>query len=1261
MNKDKYKISRLSIFLLALLLLVIAGLQILNPFENKYYNKEWEKVLWENERKIENEVSDYFSTMQIEIINVLDEIKTAVTSNNTTKKQSFLLSFINKYSYKNYDISIYKKNKIFAWTDNNNVNSNRLKLENYEFNEIHFRHTDLFTNLCVIDTVQHYQIMISKPVEKYYILENEYSHPLSLSQSLGNKYNTLFKIKYYPEAKLNSNKIQHSFEISNNFNNKIGLITFNKLNIETEIDIQKSSIKSIKGIVWIIFVVVAGFTFRKYFFCIKNNGIKYIILFIYIFILRYLLYYFAIPGYYVSGWLTDTNFFSSLFAFGIVSSPLELLITITCLLFLSYRGFKYSLEFYNTNNKEVKPVYVLISGLILFVYMASLRGLGATLKSVIFDSTLLYFDSTALLPDFPAAIMHLNVLIFGFCSIMFSITLFVLILALYKKKITFGTLTLSFFIIQVIGIIYDVSQNEPQGTPFLRIIYILLTFILAVILLDKKKIRKTYYVIFLFSASFITINFLNFYNNELEKYTLKNAAREFTAPDKLMVKKLITQVFEKAKEELIDENLYINEKINFDAYSFIVWSNSVLHKKSMSSTVGFYNKNKELMGDFQYKYEFPSRDTLCLKNYSFKNGEIKFDEPTIGNRKIIRGVMPIYHKNEVEGYLVIKVNFGLAKTIFKRAPRFLSDLKSAYKSPVNLRELKIFSFTDKKLKNVFGDIYPGLTVQKEILSLDFSKEKSLWKKLEFGENSYNTYILKYGQKNENKILVLALLKKDITRNIFDFFKIFFVHTFFILVIVSLMLLVNFRQGRSFKYSFKTQLLISFLVISIMPLIFLAAYFRDLQEEKNTSAIFYKLKKRAVSVENFINSKLITSNKSLKKISDLATTDLGIEFNVYDEDNLVYTSYPEYFQIGLFTNRLNPVAYRKLVLEGYNEFVNVEKVDNMEYSSFYYYGNIGDSYYILKVNDILNAYLLPMSGTEIDIFLFGSYSFVAILIVIFSTIIANQISQPIRKLTEATRSVAAGELELELYQQARGEVKELVEGFNTMLKDLQQSRNELAEIERETAWKEMARQVAHEIKNPLTPMKLAVQQLVIARKDKSPRFEDIFTKVTKTFDQQIDTLRNIADEFSNFARMPEPNRKKIDIVKVVNDAANLYVDKRAKVKIVTKLEKCFITGDEDQLKRTIINMVRNSIQASSTKITIEILHTDYSIVKITDNGKGIPDRIKNKIFDANFTTKVEGMGLGLNMAKRFINKIGGEISIAKSDKTGTVFLIKFPKG
>lgn len=1248
----------MSVLFLGGLLTLIILFFFLAPVKSEYTDAEWENLLWENEQVIENKISGYFTAEQQNLLFVLEEVKKLTNGfEEIDSNRAGLINAINSNAFGGYHISIYKKNKIYAWTDNNNIPKDSLKIGTYELNEIHFRHTNLFTNLCVIDSFAVYHIQVSKPVEKYYILENEYSEILSLSKRFTLEFQANFKINYYPQAKLENNNFIHSFEILNNYNNKIGVVSFNKLNRDNEIKNIRSEYENILGVLCLLFVISIGFIFKQSFKKINKISLKFLIIFLYGFLIRYLFYYFDIPAAFISGWLVDTQFFSSVFAFGIVSTPLEFFLSVILLLLLSFKAFKYSFEFYQNNDREIKPYHFIIIGFLVFIYLASLRGLGATIRSVIFDSSLLYFKSTALLPDFPSAIMHFNMLTVGFCSIVFSIAILLIIFSYVKKNLEFKILTAAFFLLQLLGIFYDITQNEPQGTPLIRILYILFTYVLAVLLLRRKKIRKTYYVIFLFVASFITINLLNFYNLKLEKHTVKKVAKEFTAPNKTMVKNLIRNVFRKAEEELLDENLYINSEINFSAYSFIVWSNSSLHRNSMSSCVAFYDKSKILIGDFRFKFDQSLRDTLQQIGDLTTNDSIYFDEPTKKNHNVIRGVMPIYHDNDLEGYLVIKVNYGLDKTIFSQAPRFLSDLKSTYKSPVNLRDLKIFDFENGILTNVFGGINPGLSAQKDILSADLSAKKDTWKVINLSENLYDAYLLKY---SEDKILVLALAQKDLTRNIFDFFKIFFVHTFFIFAIVIVMLLINYKEGRKFRYTFKAQLLTSFLVISIIPLIFLAIYFRDLQEEKNTSAIFYKLKKRAVSVESFVNSKLQTTDYSLIDISNMASADLGIEFSVYSEDELVYTSFPEYYHIGLMSDKLNPVAFNKLVLEGYNEFVNEEKVDEMQYNAFYYYGNIGDSYYIIKVNDILNAYLLPMSGTEVDIFLFGTYSFAAILIIIISTIIANQISHPIRRLTEATKSVAGGDLDLTLYQHSRGEVKELVDGFNAMIKDLRQNQLELAEMERETAWKEMAKQVAHEIKNPLTPMKLAVQQLIIAYKDKSPKFEDIFHKVTKTFDQQIDTLRNIANEFSNFARMPEPTRDNIDIIKIVNDAAHLFVDNRADIKVVSHNQDCQIIGDEDQLKRTIINMIRNSIQANATVIEIEIVSNENNKIIIADNGKGIPEDIQEKIFDANFTTKVEGMGLGLNMAKKYVEKIGGEIKIDKSDKHGTKFILKFPK-
>ena len=181
--------------------------------------------------------------------------------------------------------------------------------------------------------------------------------------------------------------------------------------------------------------------------------------------------------------------------------------------------------------------------------------------------------------------------------------------------------------------------------------------------------------------------------------------------------------------------------------------------------------------------------------------------------------------------------------------------------------------------------------------------------------------------------------------------------------------------------------------------------------------------------------------------------------------------------------------------------------------------IRDSDYILTVNDAFNKIRTSLTTTEINVVIFGIYSFAVIIIIVISTFFANQISQPIQRLTEATDAVSKGDLNIKIKHNERGELKDLLDGFNQMTSELKKNQIELAEMEREAAWKEMAKQVAHEIKNPLTPMKLALQQLIISYKDKSKDFDKHFEKISGTVLNQIDNLNQIASEFSRFAKMP----------------------------------------------------------------------------------------------------------------------------------------------
>jgi nitrogen fixation/metabolism regulation signal transduction histidine kinase len=208
---------------------------------------------------------------------------------------------------------------------------------------------------------------------------------------------------------------------------------------------------------------------------------------------------------------------------------------------------------------------------------------------------------------------------------------------------------------------------------------------------------------------------------------------------------------------------------------------------------------------------------------------------------------------------------------------------------------------------------------------------------------------------------------------------------------------------------------------------------------------------------------------------------------------------------------------------------------------------------------------------------------------------------------------------------------------------------------------MAKQVAHEIKNPLTPMKLSMQQLMTAYDDKSKNFEKFFRKVTNTTLNQIETLKNIATEFSNFARMPKLKLEKINCVEIIKQSINLFTDENIKIQFNFIADEGIISGDSEQLKRTIINLIRNSIQAESTEIEFKLheLEESYELT-ISDNGRGINQTDLNKIFEPNFTTKKEGMGLGLSLAKRYLRSTGGDIFVDKTSPEGTVIKLTFPK-
>jgi nitrogen fixation/metabolism regulation signal transduction histidine kinase len=250
-------------------------------------------------------------------------------------------------------------------------------------------------------------------------------------------------------------------------------------------------------------------------------------------------------------------------------------------------------------------------------------------------------------------------------------------------------------------------------------------------------------------------------------------------------------------------------------------------------------------------------------------------------------------------------------------------------------------------------------------------------------------------------------------------------------------------------------------------------------------------------------------------------------------------------------------------------------------------------------------------------------------------------------------------------QHNDEIGLLIAEYNKMINELEESSNKLAEGERQGAWREMAKQVAHEIKNPLTPMKLSLQHLQLAIQKKDPNVEEKIRKTSELLIKQIDSLSQMAEEFSAFAKMPEAEVEVVDLNQILDEIVLLFdKDENCVINYKPLKGKVTVRADGNQLGRVFTNIVKNALQAipQDQKGLIKISGSiKYSMITLAfeDNGKGIPEELKKKIFNPNFSTKNSGMGLGLAISRKITEQFYGNIYFTSKQGKGSTFFVTLP--
>ena len=469
-----------------------------------------------------------------------------------------------------------------------------------------------------------------------------------------------------------------------------------------------------------------------------------------------------------------------------------------------------------------------------------------------------------------------------------------------------------------------------------------------------------------------------------------------------------------------------------------------------------------------------------------------------------------------------------------------------------------------------------------------------------------------------------------------------------------------------QFSMVFAVVITLILVGIVTYLSISSQYQNQQDKM----IRDRIVKITDAFENGLSDKYMTHINEESQLSfDALAASYASDLVLFDSHGaLLITTQPRIYESGLIAKRMNAKAYINLCVEKRSEYMNDEMIGGLNYKTIYapirnstrhetvafiqlpYFSNQAD--YKERIGSLLNIMI-------------NIYAIIFIAIGLFAVIIARQITNPLSFIQQSLSKTMYGKKNEPIKWDRDDEIGAMVKEYNKMIAALEVSAARLAQSERESAWREMAKQVAHEIKNPLTPLKLGLQLLEKSWREKDARFDQKFERFSKSFVEQIESLSQIASEFSAFAKMPDTRMQRFDVFEVINQAVTIF-KQTENFTITYQVPELpfFVVADRDQLLRCFNNLLKNAIEATPADRVglLEITYqTDDKHIRIAvkDNGNGIPEGMREKIFEPNFTTKSSGTGLGLAFVKNSVENAGGKVWFETEIGKGTTFMLSLP--
>ncbi|MFK7931917.1 MAG: PAS domain-containing sensor histidine kinase [Saprospiraceae bacterium] len=973
----------------------------------------------------------------------------------------------------------------------------------------------------------------------------------------------------------------------------------------------------------------------------------------------------------VTSTFSDLHLFARTFETPVLNSSLgDLLINIILLLWMMvffYREF--------TVNRIVnmgKPWRYGLAVLNFFSIILGLVMVTGVFKSLVIESGITFnFDNVFKMTTYSVLAL------IGVLLLLFALFLFThrMMLAIQKLELTFPQRVTGFLFAMLLALPL-LSAKELYFPPSIFALSAFLYYITFDLFTFASKQKNVWWGVWLVVFAVYATALLRVYNNKKDIETQTAYAKELAIWQDSFAEEGIAQLRHYLKQ---DSALYGIAKapLQFD-----------FNKKGFDRIVdNYYTRDNYLFNNYNYKYY-----------YYDVNSELSIidkqpEKVVIDNLREARAdslIKPTRYENlefiidEEENELAYVLPINLVDNGYDDRV-LLMEFKRKRREPSKVYTELLLDFQYKNLANL--NIYDyAIYRRKELvdynnraydIKLDENKVPPIGTTINYPSHQRSEIV--YHDPNGTVVMIGKELGGIIKiGSLFSYL--------FILLIVALLVLILINSvtnalPNATKFKFTRPSLRNTIQLSTFTLIvgsFLGIALVTVYYFKTSSETYHenRLERKLRSVLTHAGAELSNRNQDTLQLSEIpkmleAFSEIHrMDLNIYRPDgSLLKSSEDDIFKKGIIASKMNPLALHGLAVQKQGKVVFEESVGDLSYKAAYVPlqnppGNtlayVGLPYYSKQRK--LNSDVSDFMGTLLNV-----YVLIFVIAGMLATGIASRITLPIAKIGERMRNFELESNTEKLEYEHQDEIGQLVGQFNQMIDKTVESAKKLADTERDLAWREMAKQVAHEIKNPMTPMRLQIEFFKMKYKQDPDAAINSFNRMTDSLIEQIDTLTNIATEFSNFAKMPRAKNETINLNDLIHKVHQIFSQEERpdfRVSLNIPDEQFQVFADREQLQRVFNNLIKNAIQAIPDgrfgTIDIDVSTKDENVViQVQDNGSGIPKNMHEKVFLFNFTTKSSGTGLGLAMSKNIIEQAEGKIYFETEDNIGTSFFVELP--